>query len=120
MNMNITKCSVVTFTCKLKAKTAPYDYKIQDTFLIRNSNIKERSLGYLHVKKNKVYTYMVSNRSMFMTFEIQKVSIRRNKQGILFVLNIVNNIKPKDSGKINFMKFEIPKIKLRILQKDCF
>lgn len=57
---------------------------------------------------------------MWVTFEIQKLSLKWDKQGLLFVFNIINNVKCKDSKIINFVNFKVRKNNLRMLQKDRF
>lgn len=82
--------------------------------------IQKRFLRFLYVRQNNTYPYMVSYSSMLKSFKLVSLNVRRKIHAVLFVYFILNNIKYQDCNIINFIKFKVPKIQLRILDKDLF
>lgn len=82
--------------------------------------VQKRFLRYLYLRTHNVYPYMVSYNSMLIEFKMVKLSVRRSLNDVLFIYNIVNNLKYKKCSLINDILFLVPKINLRIRDNKLF
>ena len=82
--------------------------------------VQKRFLRYLFVKKYNVYPYMISYKSMLDSFNFISLDLRRKRQALLFIYFIVSNTKYKGCELINYVRFSVPKVNLRILDKRIF
>lgn len=82
--------------------------------------VQKRFLRYLYLKKYDVYPYLMPTKNLLRIFNMQSLQQRRNMHCALFLYNIVNNIKYKKCNLINFVKFHVPKINLRVNNCDMF
>lgn len=89
-----------------------------------NSNliekVQKRFLRYLYIKKHHCYPYMISYNTMLTSFKFESLSQRRKMHSVLFIYYIINNIKYTDFLLINNIKFNVPKINLRIRNAILF
>lgn len=82
--------------------------------------VQKRCLRYLYVRRNNAYPYMISYASMVRDFNFQKLDERRQIQSVIFLFNIVNNLRYGDCSLINFIPFYVPKVGLRMRKKKLF
>lgn len=82
--------------------------------------VQKRFLRYLYVRQNNAYPYMISYVSMLRDFNFQKLEERRQIQAVIFVFNIVNNLRYGDCSLINFIPFYVPKVGLRMRKEKLF
>ena len=82
--------------------------------------VQKKFLRYLYVRQHHAYPYLVSYRSLLNVFHFVPLVQRRNMNSVLFIYNVINNLKFKDSYLINRIKFKVPKVHLRIINKMLF
>lgn len=91
-----------------------------DSNINQIEKVQKRFLRYLYHKKYNIYPHLVSYKSMLSIFNIQSLEIRRTLSSVLFMYYIVNNIKYKSCSFIDYVKFHVPKISLRVSNANLF
>lgn len=82
--------------------------------------VQKRFLRYIYIKRNNMYPTMISYRSMLEIFHLTSLASRRRTHAVIFIYNILNNLKYADCGLINSIKFRVPKIRLRVSEFNLF
>ena len=82
--------------------------------------VQKRFLRYLYVRKNNIYPFMISYRSMLETFKLKTLLVRREIQAVTFLFFILNNVKYKGGNLVKYIHINVPKIQLRILNYKMF
>lgn len=82
--------------------------------------VQKRFLRYLYLKTHNIYPFMISYNSMLIEFNVVRLRTRRKLSRVLFIYNIIHNLRYRKCCFINQINFLVPKINLRIRDNRLF
>lgn len=82
--------------------------------------VQKRFTRYLYLRKYNTYPFRISYSALLVMFTVERLSNRRDVQDALFIFCIVNAFKYKSCDMINYVKFHVPKINLRMKSDKVF